>query len=316
MPRKPRIHYPGAVYHVILRGNAGNPIFFEDRDRYKLYLILQHAVEKFDCRIHGFCFMTNHVHLVMQAGAAPLSRIMQNISLRYTKWINFSRSRTGHLFQGRYKAILIDVDDYLLELVRYVHLNPVRAGITAMPEEHPWSGHHAYVGTVTLPWLTTDWVLTHFSSNIKKARKGYSSFISDGLREEKRSEFHSGSNEGFILGDYTFAEQALAQAGQETTLGYTLTEVITSVCRAYEITETQLKAPGKGRPFAEARALTALLVRESSKLSLTELGKFVNRDIVPLGRAAQRLLDRAKSDPKLMSRIEEVRSGLLESQKV
>jgi REP element-mobilizing transposase RayT len=157
MSRKPRIHFPGAVYHVIMRGNAGDPIFFEDRDRYRLYLILQHAVEKFGCRIHAFCFMTNHLHLVMQAGDIPLSRIMQNISLRYTKWIHFTRSRSGHLFQGRYKAILLDADEYLLELVRYVHLNPVRAGMNATPEEHPWSGHHAYLGTMVLPWLTTDW---------------------------------------------------------------------------------------------------------------------------------------------------------------
>jgi putative transposase len=316
MPRKPRIHYPGAVYHVILRGNAGDQIFFEDGDRYKLYLILQHVVEKFDCRIHGFCFMTNHVHIVIQAGVVPLSRIMQNVSLRYTKWINFTRSRTGHLFQGRYKAILIDADDYLLELVRYVHLNPVRAGVAALPEEYPWSGHHAYLGTITLPWLTTDWVLSHFSGNNKKARKGYASFVTDGLREERRIEFHSGSSEGFILGDDTFAEHALAQADQETTRGYTLTELITSVCRAYGITEKQLKAPGKGRQFSEARALAALLVRESSELSLTELGKLVNRDIVPLGRAAQRLSDRAAGDRRLMSRIEDIRSDLLESQKV
>ena len=104
MARKPRIHYPSAAYHVILRGNAGDPVFFDERDRYRLYLILQYAVEKLGCRIHGFCLMTNHIHLVMQVGDIPLSRIMQNISLRYTNWINFTRSRAGHVFQGRYKA--------------------------------------------------------------------------------------------------------------------------------------------------------------------------------------------------------------------
>ena len=149
-------------------------------------MILQYAVEKFDCRIHGFCCMTNHIHLVIQTGEISLSRIMQNISIRYTKWINFTRSRTGHLFQGRYKALLLDADEYLLELIRYVHLNPVRAGIVAVPEEHPWSGHHAYLGTITLPWLTTDWVLSQFSGNIKKARAGYRSFVSDGLNETRK----------------------------------------------------------------------------------------------------------------------------------
>ena len=120
MARKPRIHYPGAVYHVILRGNAGQPIFFDDRDRYRLYLIVQFVVEKFGCRVHGFCFMTNHAHFVLQTGDISLSRIMQNLSLRYTKWINYTQSRTGHVFQGRYKALLLDADIYLMELVRYV----------------------------------------------------------------------------------------------------------------------------------------------------------------------------------------------------
>jgi putative transposase len=100
MARKPRILFPGAVYHVILRGNAGQPIFFNERDLYRLYLILQYVVEKFDCRIQAFCFMTNHLHLIVQTGDVSLSRIMQNLSLRYTKWINHTQSRTGHVFQA------------------------------------------------------------------------------------------------------------------------------------------------------------------------------------------------------------------------
>jgi chromosomal replication initiation ATPase DnaA len=109
---------------------------------------------------------------------------------------------------------------------------------------------------------------------------------------------------------------ASAQAGQETRRGYTLTELITSVCRAYGMTEKQMNAPGKGRQFSEVRVLAALFVRESSEISLTELGKLVNRDIVPLRRVAQRLLNRAARGTRLMSRIEDVRSELLESQKV
>ena len=176
MARKPRIHFPSAVYHVILRGNAGDPIFFSDLDRYRLYLIFQYAVERFNCRIHAFCLMRNHAHIVVQTGDIPLSRIMQNISLRFTKWINYSQSRTGHLFQGRYKALLIDADSYLLELVRYIHLNPVRAGIVAAADEYPWSGHGAYLGKEQLPWLTTDYVLSMFSTDAEQARKAYDSF--------------------------------------------------------------------------------------------------------------------------------------------
>jgi putative transposase len=310
MARKPRIHFPGAVYHVILRGNAGQPIFFDERDRFRLYLIIQYVVEKFDCRIHGFCFMTNHIHLIVQAGDVSLSRIMQNFSLRYTKWVNYSQSRTGHVFQGRYKALLLDADTYLLELVRYIHLNPVRAGMSASPDDYPWSGHRGYLGKEVLPWLTTDWVLSMFSSNIQNARSGYASFVAEGIGETRRDEFHSGTCEGRILGDDNFTDKVLAKVNQRRGHDYGLSDVLSVVCRRYGITSEQLKAPGKAKPFTEARALAALLVRESSGLSLTELGIMLNRDIAPLGRAGQRLLEEALEDEELHKWISDLRLEL------
>ena len=147
MARKPRLHLPGGLYHVMLRGNGGQAIFFSDADRYHLYLLLQEGVERFGHRIHGFCAMTNHLHLAVQVAKAPLSKIMQNLSFRYTRWINQRQRRVGHLFQGRYKAILVDADSYLLELVRYIHLNPVRTGLVKDPLDYPWSGHRAYLGS-------------------------------------------------------------------------------------------------------------------------------------------------------------------------
>ena len=310
MARKPRILFPGAVYHVILRGNAGQPIFFNERDLYRLYLILQYVVEKFDCRIHAFCFMTNHLHLIVQTGDVSLSRIMQNLSLRYTKWINHTQSRTGHVFQGRFKALLLDADIYLLELVRYIHLNPVRAGMTASPNDYQWSGHHAYLGKEVLPWLTTDWVLSMFSSDIQNARSGYASFVSEGIGETRRDDFHSGTCEGRILGDDNFTDKALSNANQRRGHDYGLSDVLSVVCWQYGITGEQLKAPGKARPYAEARALAALLVRESPGLSLTELGKMLSRDIAPLGRAGQRLLEKALEDEELNTLINELRLEL------
>ena len=100
MARKPRIHYPGAVYHVILRGNDRQEVFCDDQDRYRFYLFLQQGVERFRHRIHAFCLMTNHIHLAVQVEATPLSRIMQSLSLRYTRWVNWRHNRSGHLFQG------------------------------------------------------------------------------------------------------------------------------------------------------------------------------------------------------------------------
>lgn len=311
MARKPRIHYPGAVFHVILRGNAGDPIFFDDRDRYRLYLILQHAVEKFGCRIHAFCLMTNHIHLVMQTGEMPLSRIMQNISLRYTKWINYSQQRTGHLFQGRYKALLIDADSYLIELVRYVHLNPVRAGMTKVVDDYPWTGHRAYLGKESLPWLTTEWVLSTLSPDIEKTRKAYWALVNDGTGEGRRNEFHSGTCEGRLLGDDTFIDAALDKAGQQR-CRTTVSDVLRAVCRMYGTTIEELKVPGKTRPFTEARAMASLIVQESPHLSLTELGKALDRDIAPLGRVGRHLHSQATADNELSRRVDILRNELME----
>jgi REP element-mobilizing transposase RayT len=289
MARKLRIHFPSAVYHVILRGNAGDPIFFSDQDRYRLYLIFQYAVERFDCRIHAFCLMRNHIHLVVQTGDIPLSRIMQNVSLRFTKWINYSQSRTGHLFQGRYKALLIDADAYLLELVRYIHLNPVRAGIVAAADEYPWSGHGACLGKEILPWFTTDYVLSMFSANAEQARKAYDSFAQDGVGEGKRNEFQRGTCEGRILGSDSFTDEILSMADQKSEQEYSLSEVIATVCVHFHISEEMLTAAGKARPMTEARAVAAAIVQIAPQLRLTDLAKLLGRDISALGKAAQRI---------------------------
>jgi len=118
MARKPRLHYTGAVYHVMARGNGGQNIFDCEEDRYRFYLFLQEGVERFRHRIHAFCLMDNHVHLAIQVGEKHLSRIMQSLCCRYTQWVNSRQKKVGHLFQGKYKAILVDADSYLAELVR------------------------------------------------------------------------------------------------------------------------------------------------------------------------------------------------------
>ena len=117
MARKPRIHFTGAFYHVMLRGNSGQDIFFSSEDRVRFCFLVQEGVGMYGHRIHAFCLMDNHIHLLIQVGEIPLAKIIHNLSFRYTRYINVSQKRTGHLFQGRYKAILINADNYLLQLV-------------------------------------------------------------------------------------------------------------------------------------------------------------------------------------------------------
>jgi len=166
MARKPRLHVVGGVYHVMVRGNGGQDIFFEKGDRFHLYLLIQEGLERYGHRVHGFCCMPNHIHFVMQVQDTPLSQILHNLSFRYTRWINTQQARSGPVFQGRYKAILVDADQYLLQLIRYIHLNPVRAGLVKDPVAYPWSSHRAYLGREELPWLSKDWVLSYFTKRL------------------------------------------------------------------------------------------------------------------------------------------------------
>ena len=138
MARPLRITYPGAFYHITSRGNERKNIFKSQRDREQFLIYLESATERYGAKIHVYCLMSNHYHLLLETPLANLSQIMRHINGAYTTYFNIKRERAGHLFQGRYKAILVEMDEYAQELSRYIHLNPVRAGIAEMPEQYPW----------------------------------------------------------------------------------------------------------------------------------------------------------------------------------
>jgi REP element-mobilizing transposase RayT len=286
----------------MVRGNGGQNIFADDEDRCRFYLFLQEGVEKFGHRIHAFCLMNNHVHLAIQVGEKPLSRIMQNLCFRYTQWVNSRQKRVGHLFQGRYKAIVVDANAYLVELVRYIHLNPVRAKLVKSPEAHSWSGHRAYLGHEQLPWLTTEWVLSQFAQRLKTARTRYGEFVKYGMDEGHRKEFHSGTSEGRILGDDTFVERVYTESDQGEEKAVTLDEIIDRVCNLYGLTEEEIAAGGKQRYPSEARGVIAYLVREVRGMSVTDLGRRLKRDVSSLSHAADRIIRGSKEGSDLEKR--------------
>ena len=311
MARKPRIHFPGAVYHVIMRGNAGQNVLQEDQDYLRFYRLIEEGQKRYAHRIHAFCLMPNHVHIVIQVGETPLSRIIQNLSQRYTLWINRKHEKSGHVFQGRYKAIVIDVDSYLLELIRYIHLNPVRAGLVSLPEHYPWSSDKSYTDEIKHSWLTTDWVLSKFSDNRTLARKRYKKFLYEGLGERRRIEFHHGTAEGRILGNDRFLEATLEKANQRTVKSPDIERIIRQVCRHFKIKETDMVTAGKSRKTASARAILSWLVRESNTLKLTDLSRRLKRDVSGLSRAATLFAEKAEKDKSSKEIIEKLKRDLL-----
>lgn len=178
MARPLRIEYPNAVYHVTSRGNARNKIFLSDQDRENFLFVLGSVVKRFNWLCHAYCLMDNHYHLMIETPDANLSRGMRQLNGVYTQKYNWWHSKTGHIFQGRYKSILVEKENYLLELCRYVVLNPVRANMVRKPDEWKWSSYEATARLKSVPdYLTVDWILGLFSKNKKEAQKRYRKFI-------------------------------------------------------------------------------------------------------------------------------------------
>jgi REP element-mobilizing transposase RayT len=183
MSRPLRIEFPGAIYHITSRGDRRENIFLSDDDR-KLFLeVYSRTAERFGWICYAYCLMSNHYHLVMETPLPNLSSGMAYLNGTYTQKFNRKNKKVGHVFQGRYKAVLVERNTYLLELLRYVVLNPVRAKMVTDPGDWLWSSYNATVGTVEKPeWLNTEWILNCFSENPEQARNEYRSFVSQGMR--------------------------------------------------------------------------------------------------------------------------------------
>jgi len=174
MARAPRPAYPCAVYHVTARGNNRAAIFTDDRDRDSLLALFAEAVKRFNLEIFAFCLMTNHFHLFLRTPEANISRALQWINSVYTQRYNRRHRRLGHLFQGRFKSVLVIEQAHWIHLSHYIHLNPVRAGLAADPSEHPWSSYADYVGAnAEFPWLSPEPVLLAYGPDRAARRKRY-----------------------------------------------------------------------------------------------------------------------------------------------
>ena len=213
MARPLRIEFPGAVYHATSRGNERGLIFRDDEDRRCFLAVLDRTVARWRWVVHAYCLMGNHYHLVIETPEPNLSRGMRQLNGEYTQAFNRRHGRVGHLFQGRFKALVVEKESHLLEVCRYVVLNPVRArGMrVASPEDWPWSSYRATAGRESPPpWLTVGWIRSRFGKEGAKARKGYRRFVAAGMGQKPKLEERAGlwiGSEGFgarlrgLLGD-------------------------------------------------------------------------------------------------------------------
>jgi len=192
MARPLRITFPGAFYHVTSRGNEQKPVFKSKKDREKFLEYLESATERYGALIHAFCLMDNHYHLLLETPHGNLPQIMHHINGAYTTYFNTKWKRSGHLFQGRYHSILVEKDAYAEEISRYIHLNPVRAGIVKRPGECAWSSYNYYVGVKKAPeWLHRDHILAYFGKKLADAQEKYKKFVLSVVENEYDSPLKS-----------------------------------------------------------------------------------------------------------------------------
>ena len=305
MARKPRIEFSGAFSHVIARGNRRALIFHDDAD-YRAYLDrLERYRHRDGVTVHAYVLMANHVHLLLETGTQPLSRTMQTLQFTYSQYYNRRYEKTGHVFQGRYQAILCDRQAYLLELVRYLHLNPARIRTPLSPWTYRWSSHAAYLGRSCPVEVRTSAVLESFHRQVGPARQAYRKFMLDGLAHGHQDRFYETVDQRF-LGDEHFLEEADRRTAATRDVSIRPRRVafgtlLTAVAQAYALPPRAILAPGRQRALVPARAMLVYLAREWSHLTVRELSRRVQRDPAMISRLTATYV--AQRDTKVEARV-------------
>ena len=287
MARKPRVEFDGAFYHVIVRGNQRQRTFHDDQDRQTYLQRVEHYRQRYGFRLYAYVLMANHVHLLIETKSVGLSKIMQGIQFSYTQSYNRRHHKVGHLFQGRYKAILCDRDAYLLELMRYIHLNPARLKVPDDPWRYRWSSHGAYLGKPSAVKVDIKAVLSQFSSTLGAARRAYQRFMEEGLRQGHEEKYYATVDQRF-LGEEPFvskvAERSEAKDVEIGAKKISFARVLEAISHAHGVTSDMLLRAGRQRRWVAIRAQLVFLARQWCGLTAKELGQRLYRDASMISR--------------------------------
>ena len=305
MPRKARIDAPGALHHIIARGIDRRSIFEDDTDRKDFLRRVDTILSETQTACYAWALIPNHFHLLLRTGPSSMSTVMRRLLTGYAISYNYRHSRYGHLFQNRYKSILCQEDTYLLELVRYIHLNPLRAGIVrdiGSLHRYPYCGHSALLGRFDRKWQDTDYVLKLFDKTVPGARRRYREFVRKGVNQGRRPELAGGGlvrsaggwsavnalrQAGFrqkaderILGDGDFVTTVLQQAGEQLerryylkAKGYDFEAVVERVVKLLGMEPNQVLANSKNKQAVRARSLVCFWAFNELGMNQTELAQ-------------------------------------------
>ncbi len=319
MTRPLRIEYPDAWYHVMNRGRRRETIFNEDADFDIFLALLQESSELWGVRIAAYCLMSNHYHLLVQTPRANLSRAMRHIDGIYTQRYNRRHKTVGQVFAGRYKSILVDADSYLLDVVRYIHKNPVRAGMVSDPRRYPWSSHSGYLADgPKWDWLYKGFVLSTFSADGSEARRRYRRFMADDDTEEI-IRFFGGKTVHAVLGSDRFTKwvrERFSDRGRDSEISGSqlllpgIEEVVDAVCAEYGVGRDGLLISRRG-VANEARNVAMYLSRRLCGETLSRIAERFNlTGYSTVSNMVERMKRREVLDGGLRERIERVTIGM------
>ena len=281
MPRSVRLHVPGGFYHVVLRGNHREALFSTADDRQVLNDIVADSIGRHGARAHAFCWMSNHLHALLQIDHSPLGAIMQRIAMRYARHRHKTLRTTGHLFERRYRARLIRTDQYFLAALRYIHLNPVAARMVTDPEHYQWSSHQAYLGSAAVPWITTDFGLSLFGADPSRARAAYVQFLGQDAADpdaRTRPDWEFATEPKALPVDEVSLPKDPAIAPLRNHSAMTLEELASRICPAHRISPDRLRSTSRARDLTSVRVDFITQAIDLRIATLTELARFLNRD--------------------------------------
>jgi len=307
MARALRIEYKGAFYHVISRGNNREETFLDDTDRKQFLKYLKEQTLRYGIKIHAWCLMSNHYHLVVETPLGNLSKTMQSLNTSYTVYFNHRHRKVGHLFQGRYKAVLVQADEYLHCLSRYIHLNPVRANIVKDPGEYRWSSYKSYISKEEeQEFLTTEFILGMFSSDLRNARKLYKSFVVENIGNEVEI-IRNNITGGIILGKAAFVDRIKSKLAHKEDKEM---PVLKQLRKRIDIEQIKIEVKKRIENEKLSRRIYIYLIRKYTDKKLTEIsalfGKISYSGISQVCRRMEKKRRENKKLDLLISEIEKV----------
>ncbi len=310
MPRPPRLEFPGALYHVTARGNERRALYRDDADRDEYLARLAHYRRKFGFRLLSYCLMTNHIHLAVRAGQEPLSRVMAGLHSSYAEWFNRRHDRVGHLFQGRYKAFLVQEERYLQALVRYIHRNPVEARIVRRPQDYRWSSDRFLRRGNGPVWLDVEHLLALLADSRGSALRAYAALV-DGPEALPAYEPAQARGQA-VVGDASFAAERFGgtDQGHPPLRGIDIDDVFAAVAHDCGVSLADLTGPNPGGELAAARCRAAYVANRFARIPIRRVARRLGRDDSTFSRPLARLERCLDADPELRARIDRLVEAL------